>query len=171
MIVLVVLAIGGVLLAITGMSRFAPPAEEMVPIEGPTQVNFKEGETYWAYVPQAEGSTAQCEVTFTDGTPVPGTTSSTTYTVQYHAEPYTSVATLPPAKPDPSLSGVSLIVSCDTPRAIAGPSPNTSALAMGIAGIVLAVFCFGGAVGAVVIRTWIRVLRGRKNFPGSRLVR
>ena len=42
---------------------------------------------------------------------------------------------------------------------------------MGIGGIVLAVFCFGGAVGAVVIRTWIWVLRGRKNFPGPRLVR
>lgn len=170
MVALVVLTIGGVLLAISGLNRFAPPAEEMVAIEGPTPVNFMEGESYWVYVPQAESAVAHCEVTFTDGTSVPGTTSSTTYTVQYRGSPYTSINVLPPAKSDPSLSGVSLVVSCDTPNAIAGPGPNTTALGLGIGGIVLAALCFIGAVGAVIIRTWIRVLGNRSSLP-RRLLR
>lgn len=171
LVVLVVLIIGGVVMAISGMTRFAPPAEEMVAIEGPTPVNFPEGDTYWVYVPQAESAVAHCEVTFTDGTPVPGTTSSTTYTVQYQGSPYTSINVLPSVKQDPSLSGVSFVVSCDTPNAVAGPGPNTAALGLGIGGIVLASLCFVGAVGAVVIRTWIRVLGNRSSLPRRLLQR
>lgn len=160
--VLIGLVIGGVLAGIAGMSGFAPAEEDMVPVQGPTQVNFTEGETYWVYVPQAESGVAQCEVTATDGSPVPGTASSTTYTVSYHGEPYTTITTLPPTKPDPTASGVSHTVTCDTENAIAGPAPNTGALGLGIAGIMVAALSFIGCVGLIVVRTWIRVLSSRR---------
>lgn len=165
-VVLIVLLVGGVVLGIMQMMRFGPDAGEITPLDGPTEVNFAEGESFWVYVPEAERNSAQCEVRAADGSTAPVVASSTTYTITYQKDPYSTVGQLPAQKSDPTATGNTLTVSCDSSAALAGPAPNTNALALGIAGIMLGVLAFIGVVVAFIVRAWLPVLRARQSFPG-----